>query len=114
MYTKENAADQAVAVLWACATDDDHKFSGGQPTSSCYTSYYSYAYGNAWTALVTWIMDGQGVAFGYDKNYTVEGAADALRLAEEILEAMAEVGPESVRALRNIALAHRPDVIDES
>ena len=101
-YTLENAADLAIAVLWNCATNNDHKFSTGVPTDSVYTSYYSYAYGNAFVKVSEWLLDEYGVTYGYSKNNTRYVTDMMPVIAEMILERMADCGPEPVRALRRM------------
>ena len=108
-YLLENDADLAIALLWACATDEDIKFAGGAPTDSVYTSYYQAAYQAAWVAVSKWLLHEAGVTYGYSQPYTVERGADTLRLAEEILATMASWGPEPVRQLRRGAIEARPD-----
>lgn len=96
--TYENDANLAIATLWMCATEEDHNFSGGQPTDSVYSSYYSYAYGNAFTAICAWILADAQVTHGYGKNYRMMRGIP--QVAEAIINLAQDWGPEPVRQLR--------------
>jgi len=106
-FSLENDADLAITVLWACATDEDSKFSNGSLGTSVYNNYYATARGAAFVAVSKWLFFRYGVSCGYSKHYNAELAAIILRETEEVLEKMADCGPEPVRALYGMVLDNR-------
>jgi hypothetical protein len=106
-YTLENAADLAIAVLWSCATSEENRFAVGVPGDSIYNNYYAGAHSGAFNAVATWLLAEAGVTHGYSRALTQEVKEATLLMAEDILDVMADCGPEPVRSLRRIVIEQR-------
>ncbi len=84
-FALENAADLAVRVWWACATNDDNKFAMGT-IDTPYNSYYFAARANAFCKIAEWLIS----------EMKIEDRAACVR-AEEILEIISDWGLTPVR-----------------
>lgn len=113
LFEYENDADLSIAVYWTCATSENPRFNQGMMQESAYSNGYAFARGAALVAVTKWLFHEAGITHGYGRSYSADGAAYLLALAEEILAAMAEVGPEPVRALRLLAKNQLSDAAAE-